>query len=108
MSGAGTFSGTSYQAGVIAYVGVHAVLEQRLGWFDLLEDSPYAVSGETSGPADDARVEFARFAAGVQAKHGLKGEKAVTDVLTSVTTPPDPGQPKEPRILAVDSSSSLW
>ena len=62
MSGDATFAGTTYQAGVIAFVYVHGLLEQRLGWFELFDDTPVAVSGAVNGPGDDAGVEFASAA----------------------------------------------
>ena len=58
MAGDATVSGTTYQAGVVAFVYVHMLLEQRLGWFELFDDEPVAVEGEVNGPGDDVRVDF--------------------------------------------------
>jgi tetratricopeptide (TPR) repeat protein len=74
MSGVGTFSGTSYQAKLIALVGAHVVAEKRLRWIETLNDVPVAVSAETGGVGDDIRLEFAssNTLVEVQAKHGLR------------------------------------
>ncbi len=75
MSGAATFAGTNYQGAVIGYVSVHILSQAPLEWFDGFLDIPTAVSGETGGPGDDARIEFGsqHEAVEVQAKHGLTG-----------------------------------
>lgn len=74
MSGDGTFSGTRYQAGVIAFVYVHMLARQRLGWLDLSEDPPLAISGEVAGSGGDARIELppGEPVIELQAKHGLR------------------------------------
>jgi predicted Zn-dependent protease len=73
MSGAATFSGTTYQARVIAHVYVHILAQARLGWLEFFDDTPIGVSAETDGPGDDARIEFGERHAPIetQAKHGL-------------------------------------
>lgn len=73
MSGAATFSGTNHQAGVIAFVYTHILTQAPLAWFEHFIDTPIAVSGETDGPGDDARVEFGPLhpAIELQAKHGF-------------------------------------
>ena len=73
MGGTATFSGVNFQAKVIAYIYVHILTQQPLGWFGNLDDKPIAVSGETSGPGDDARIGFgSRYeSVEIQAKHGL-------------------------------------
>lgn len=83
MGGDATFSGTTYQARVIALVYTHVLAQMRLGWFSPADDTPVAVSGETEGPGDDAQVEFgAKLAnAEIQAKHGLKGGAELRKVL---------------------------
>jgi len=84
MGGSATFSGTSHQAGVIAFVYAHMLAEARLDWLRPSDDTPLAVEAETGGAGDDLRIEFGRAqSVEVQAKHGLKG--------TLVTSSPKAG-----------------
>ncbi len=72
MSGDATFAGTRYQANVIAYVYARMLAQARLGRFELLGETPPAVSGETGGPGDDVRTELGTAGAiEAQAKHGM-------------------------------------
>jgi hypothetical protein len=107
VSGNATFSGTTYQAGVIAFVSAHVLTETKLRWLPVSDDTPSAVSGEVKGPGDDARIEFAARipAIEVQANHGLKGPKAVQDVLQTIQ---DASAPRDGShvVLTVDSHSS--
>lgn len=105
MSGDGTFAGTNYQAGVIAYVAVTILDETPLRWLPAQDDAPSAVSGEVKGPGDDARIEFKPGDAPVeiQAKRGLTPQKAVEAVQAMVAAMPPEGMT---TILAVDSTSS--
>ncbi len=106
MSGSGTFAGTDYQAGVIAYISVHMLLEQRLGWFPTLPDAPIAVSGEVDGPGDDVSVALSgeRPSVEVQVKHGLTG---VAELLFVVARIKEFSGNCE-VVLAVDGTSSRW
>jgi tetratricopeptide (TPR) repeat protein len=86
VSGPGNFAGTTYQARVIAYVYVHVLAQARLGWIELFDDTPIGVSGETSGPGDDARLEFGErhHPVEVQAKHGLKAGTKLFEAIADV------------------------
>src|SRR5260370_37184490 len=86
MSGAATFFGTNYQAGVLALVYVHILKQAPLRWFDHFIDTPVAVSGETDGPGDDARIEFGERhpAVEVQAKHGLTGGAKLLEAVVDI------------------------
>jgi hypothetical protein len=110
MSGDATFGGTSYQAGVIAFVSVHILLEQRLGWFELFDDTPTAVSGEVGGAGDDAAVEFGVGipTIEIQAKHGLTGGAPLLEVLDRIRACPEREGESRPVVLAVDHSASAW
>ena len=105
MSGAGVFSGADYQASVIAYVYVHILTGAKLRWLSDRDDIPTAVSGETRGPGDDARIEFGADAppAEVQAKHGLKRDERLTQAFRKVR---DSEDTRSDVFLVVDSSSS--
>jgi tetratricopeptide (TPR) repeat protein len=73
MGGIATFSGTTYQQRVIAYVAVHVLSQRRLLWFETEDDTPESVSGETGGPGDDCAVVLrgSSRVVEIQAKHGL-------------------------------------
>jgi hypothetical protein len=72
MSGSGGAGGYEYQANAFAYVAVHVVCKQRLNWFDDFDDTPTAVSSETSGPGDDLGIEtLGGLKIEVQVKRGL-------------------------------------
>lgn len=106
MSGNATFSGTTYQANVIAYIAVHVLTETKLRWLMVPDDTPTAVSGEVKGPGDDARIEFASTAPiEVQAKHGLKGAGVTKDVVATIRAA-SASTDSSVVIIAVDSSSS--
>src|SRR6185437_16281795 len=85
MSGDATFSGTNYQAAVMAYVAVHILAQRRLQWLYPDDVTPTAISGETEGPGDDARIEFGgkRPAVELQAKHGCRRPALVETVQRS-------------------------
>ncbi len=107
MSGHATFSGTDFQARVIAYIYVHILGERRLGWLGPTNDIPISVAAETSGPGDDARVEFgaAHEPIEVQAKHGLTAGSKLTEVFQRVDKFSKQGK-RADVILAVDPSAS--
>jgi len=79
VGGDATFSGTNYQASVIAYVLVHVLTESKLRLLSEADDTRTTVSGEVRGPGDDARIEFGAGISPVevQAKHGLKPKKCL-------------------------------
>lgn len=107
MSGSGTFSGTTYQAGVIAQVYVHILAQARLRWFEYFDDTPIGVAGETDGPGDDARIEFGAHHPPVemQAKHGLTGGAKLTEAINDVVA--RGGNTGDTKVVfAVDRSSS--
>ena len=106
MGGDATFSGTTYQANVIAYIAVHVLTETKLRWLPVPDDTPIALAGEVKGPGDDARIEFASSPPiEVQSKHGLKGFKSTEEIVTTVR---DASASNDPSIVvvAVDSSAS--
>ena len=105
MSGSAVFSGTSYQASVIAYVYVHILASAKLRWLEDGDDTPTAISGETKGPGDDARVELRGDVSPfeVQVKHGLKRDQRLTEVFEKVSNAEDT---TAEVVLTVDSSSS--
>jgi hypothetical protein len=107
VGGEATFSGTVYQANVIAYAAVHVLTETKLRWLPVSDDTPIAVSGEVKGPGDDARIEFASPLPPIeiQAKHGLKGPGSTSEVVDKIQKASASTQPTV-VILAVDSSSS--
>lgn len=86
MSGAGTSAGTLYQARVAAFVYVHILAQNRLGWLEYFNDTPIGISGETDGPGDDARVEFGdrHPAVELQAKHGMTAGAKLSDAVEGV------------------------
>ena len=106
MGGHGTFAGTNYQAGVIAYVYCSMLALRRLDWLPPLDDTPLAVSGETGGPGDDVRVEIRDGSFEVQAKAGISGEnqlrEAIEDILSRRADSTDR------VVLVVDRRSSGW
>ena len=108
MSGKGTFSGTDYQAAVIAYLSVHLLLEQRLGWLEFDDDTPIAVSAETGNAGDDAAVEFKVGVPTIeiQAKRGLDGAVLV-EAITRIAGFPQEHWPAA-IFLVTDSTSSSW
>lgn len=108
MSGSGMMLGGAYQAGVIAWLYVHVLREQRLHWFELADDRPLAVAGEVSGPGDDVRIEFPAGVPSVevQAKHGLSGKLRLREVLRRISE--TPSTTTGPIVLAVDRTSSSW
>ena len=108
MSGDATFSGTTYQAEVIAYVYAHILAQSRLGWRPLVADAPTAVQGETDGPGDDACIEFNQDVAAleVQAKRGLSGGTAFLDILDKAAGRWDQQSERIPLVITVDRGSS--
>jgi tetratricopeptide (TPR) repeat protein len=107
VSGSGTFAGTTYQARVIAYVYVHVLAQARLGWVELFDDTPVGVSGETSGPGDDARLEFGERhdPIEVQAKHGLKAGAKLSEAIAQIRDRSGAEKPTD-VIVVVDRGSS--
>ena len=105
MSGSAVFSGTDYQASVIAYAYVHILTGTKLRWLEDENDTPTAISGETKGPGDDARIEFRGSASPVevQVKHGLKRDERLIEVFERVRNAEDTASDVA---LVVDSSSS--
>jgi tetratricopeptide (TPR) repeat protein len=78
-------AGATYQAGVVAYIYAHVLSQARLGWFGLHDAVPVAVSAETGGPGDDARVEFDGLPhVEVQAKHALAAGDELDNVLVRI------------------------
>lgn len=106
MGGKATFSGTRHQSGVIALIAVHILARRPLHWLGLTLDTPTAVSGETGGIGDDARVEFeATGPIEVQAKHGMGGGSALDEIVDRLR--PSSGHPAAiPLVLAIDRSTS--
>lgn len=88
MTGNATFSGTSYQSRLLAYIYVHILTQRRLRWLERSNDLPIAVSAETDGPGDDIRVEFVRGSAiesaDIQAKHGFEAGQVLSDFVNKV------------------------
>lgn len=110
MGGDATFTGTTYQARVIAFLYVHVLAQMRLGWFNPADDTPLAVSGETDGLGDDARLEFGSKLpdAEVQAKHGLSGGAELDKVLERLQSKTPEGF-VVPVVLTVDRHrTSRW
>lgn len=107
MGGKATFSGTRHQSGVIALIAVHILARRPLGWFGLVLDTPKAVSGETGGVGDDARVELedTALAIEVQAKHGMGGSSELDEVIDRLR--PGSGYSADtPLVLAIDRNST--
>lgn len=103
MSGDATFAGTSYQARVIAYVYAHMLAQARLGWFELLDDTPSAVSGETAGPGDDLRIELGTAGTiEAQAKHGMTAGAKLDEFLGHLVGT----QPANIRVVLVVNRAS--
>ena len=108
MSGSGMMMGGAYQAGVIAWLYVHLLREQRLHWFELADDRPLAVAGEVSGPGDDVRIDFPPGVPSVeiQAKHGLSGGQRLREALSRIRR--IPSTTTSAVVLVVDRTSSRW
>jgi hypothetical protein len=76
MSGSGCSGGIEYQARATAYVAVHILIQQKLGWIDAAEEIPVAISLETGGPGDDLAITLQNgIIIELQAKHGLQKNK---------------------------------
>uniref|UniRef100_B8HW60 NB-ARC domain protein n=1 Tax=Cyanothece sp. (strain PCC 7425 / ATCC 29141) TaxID=395961 RepID=B8HW60_CYAP4 len=77
MSGSDGGGGYEYQARAAAYVAVHILTEQRLGWIEHQDaDIPIAVAEETEGPGDDLLITLrSGIRIELQAKHGLQKNK---------------------------------
>ncbi|HEU0076176.1 MAG TPA: tetratricopeptide repeat protein, partial [Longimicrobiaceae bacterium] len=92
---------------MIAFIYVHLLAQMRLGWFVPRDDTPLAVSGETDGPGDDARVEFgARHPAiEVQAKHGLTAGAKLQEVFERISAKSASGDSME-VVLVMDREGS--
>src|SRR5258708_2425529 len=107
MGGDATFSGTTYQANVIAYIYAHILAQARLGWLSPADDTPIAVSGETGGPGDDALVEFGdrHSPIEVQAKRGLTAGAELNEVVDRIRAKSSPGS-SSPVVLVVDRGST--
>jgi tetratricopeptide (TPR) repeat protein len=107
MSGAATFFGTNYQAGVIAFVYTHILKQAPLAWFEHFIDVPLAISGETDGPGDDARIEFGprHPAIEVQAKHGFTAGAKLSEFIADVRVRSH-GDTQTKVVLVVDRTSS--
>lgn len=86
MGGSATFSGTSFQARVLAWADVHLLAQSPLGWLPTINDTPVAVSGETLGPGDDVRVELGdgHPAVEAQVKHGLNAAGDLDDIVAGL------------------------
>src|SRR5688572_23549206 len=108
MSGKGTFSGTDYQAAVIAYLFVHVLVGQRLGWLEFDDDTPIAVSAETGNAGDDAALEFkvGLPPTEIQAKRGLDGAVLV-ETIARIARIPQKDWPAA-IFLVTDSTASSW
>jgi len=107
MGGTATFSGVNFQAKVIAYIYVHILTQQPLGWFGNLDDKPIAVSGETSGPGDDARIGFgSRYeSVEIQAKHGLTAGAELIKTLQNIQSRSPRGDQSRVMLVVDDTSS---
>jgi len=109
MSGDATFSGTTYQQRVIAYVGVHVLAGARLSWFDSQDDTPESLWAETTGPGDDCAVRLCRTNTvfEVQAKHGLTAGAKLRDTVAKIFAKIRvAGGPSAKVVIAVDQSAS--
>ena len=107
MSGSATFSGTTYQSRLIAYVYVHILAQRRLGWLGTSDDTPLAISGETDGPGDDAEIEFGERhpPIEVQAKHGLTAGAKLQEVIERLRSKSS-AESRMCVVLAVNRNSS--
>jgi len=86
MGGPATYSGTVYQANLIAFICAHILARAPLDWFSPEDDTPSAVEPETGGPGDDLYIEFGSRGrtAEVQAKHGLSGGVGLADTVIAM------------------------
>lgn len=84
---------------------VHILTGSKLRWLPVKDDTPTAISGETKGPGDDARVEFGAPVrpVEVQAKRGLKRGGRLAEVFEKVR---DARDTESEVALVVDSKSS--
>ena len=87
MGGSATFSGTTFQARVLAWAEVHLLAQTPLGWIPSVNDTPVAVSGETLGPGDDVRVELGDGQGPLEAqvKHGLNAAGDLDLIVSDLT-----------------------
>ena len=106
MTGKGTFSGTDYQARLVALTYVHVLGQARLGWLPPHDDTPVAVSGETGGPGDDIGLELAAAQASieVQAKHGLTAGVELVETISAIAVRSAGSEQK--RVLIVVNRAS--
>lgn len=86
---------------------VHVLAQARLGWVELFDDTPVGVSGETSGPGDDARLEFGERhdPIEIQAKHGLKAGAKLSEAIAQIRDRSAAEKPTD-VIVVVDRGSS--
>ena len=109
MGGRATAIGEDFQARVAACVLAYMLAERPVQWIPSAVDLPLAITAETGGPGDDLRVTISGHSDGleIQAKHGLKGEKRVGELLEELASRATAGA--EPEVLiAVDGSASAW
>jgi hypothetical protein len=112
VGGEATFSGTTYQAKVIAFVYSHVLAQMRLGWLGAADDTPLAVSGESGGPGDDIRIELGERHPPIeaQAKHGLSGGARLREIFDRIRDTP-PGTSGTPIVVVTvnrGSSRRVW
>ena len=108
MGGPAMFSGSDFQSSVIALIAVHILGRQPLNWVRLsVADVPVALSGETGGPGDDVRVEFAETddVLEVQAKAGLTRGTRLNETFAVIASRL-PAVTKARIVIAVDPSAS--
>lgn len=108
MGGIATFSGTSYQQRVIAYVAVHVLSQRRLLWFDTEDDTPESISGETGGPGDDCAVVLrgSSRVVEIQAKHGLTAGTELRGAVSTIFKKLRQSETSVRVVIAVDQTCS--
>lgn len=104
MGGVAPSTGIPYQAGVIAFVYVYMLARLPLEWLERELDIPIAISAETGGPGDDARVEVeSGRGMELQAKRGLRADKRLLEAVDRVASA---HTPDVSVVIVVDRTSS--
>ena len=97
-------AGAQYQSHVIADAYVYVVCQRQVPWFGLGARVPIAVWGESHGPGDDVRIEFAAGrGAEAQAKHSMGAGQEFTDLVDGIRS--RSGDSTMPVALVVGSAS---
>jgi len=96
--GSGGASGWSFQARVTAYVAIHVLARQPLGWLRAERDVPAAVQSETGGAGDDLQLHLeGGKLVEIQVRKHARNDSNLWDALLRLAQ----GLKREPKLLGV-------